>query len=157
MTDKSSFTIIYASQTGQAKSIAENIYDLACANKTKASLYCMSDYETSFELNKIHEPVVFVISTTGDGETPETATKCFSRLKSKTLSKTYLENLHYALLGLGYLILLLICLLSIKNIFFFKLKKRRYKLYTILQWAKTIPQAVSESWCCVFLWAILGR
>ncbi len=94
-------TVIYASQTGQAKSIAENICDLAAQNNFNAKLYCISEYEKSFQLNQISEPVVFICSTTGDGETPETARKCYSRLKSKTIPKDYLENLHYALLGLG--------------------------------------------------------
>jgi methionine synthase reductase len=95
------FTIIYASQTGQAKSIAENISDLASQRNFKTNLFCISEYEKRFHLNSLNEPVVFVISTTGDGETPETATRCYSKLRSKALPKNFLENLHYTLLGLG--------------------------------------------------------
>ncbi|CAB4039447.1 methionine synthase reductase-like, partial [Paramuricea clavata] len=45
--------------------------------------------------------VVFVVSTTGDGDPPDTVTKFWRRLRKKTLGSTYLKGLHYALLGLG--------------------------------------------------------
>jgi hypothetical protein len=44
---------------------------------------------------------VFVVSTTGDGDPPDSAQKFWRRLKKKTLAKTYLQHLKYALLGLG--------------------------------------------------------
>ena len=43
--------------------------------------------------------VVFITSTTGDGDPPDTAAKFVRRLKKKTLSESYLSHLHYALLG----------------------------------------------------------
>ena len=78
----SKFIIIYASQTGQAKAIAESIFDLANEKKNfKPEIHCISQHDKAFKLNEITVPVVFISSTTGDGETPETAFKCWNKLK----------------------------------------------------------------------------
>ncbi|GFY59700.1 methionine synthase reductase, partial [Trichonephila inaurata madagascariensis] len=44
---------------------------------------------------------VFIVSTTGDGEPPDSAYKFYHRIHRATLSPNYLEKLNYALLGLG--------------------------------------------------------
>ena len=97
---KRTFTLVYASQTGQSKAIAEQIYDLASKNGFESNLYSIDDFYTQFKFNEIKVPVVFVISTTGDGEVPETAVKCYHKLKSKDVPEHFL-NFNYALLGLG--------------------------------------------------------
>lgn len=89
--------IIYATQTGQAKAIAETINDEAVQNGFEPKLYNIEKYDKEFKLNELTDPVIFVCSTTGDGETPESARKCYSRLKKLDT----LKNLNYALLGLG--------------------------------------------------------
>ena len=43
--------------------------------------------------------MVMVVSTTGDGEPPDTAAKFWRRLKKKTLPSDHLAKLNYALLG----------------------------------------------------------
>ena len=101
-----SITIIYASQTGQAQAIAESLFDLAKNNQFAARLFCISKFDKEFKLNEIEEPVVFVTSTTGDGEQPETAAKCWNKLKrltSQNDNANHLSNLNFALLGLGKL------------------------------------------------------
>ena len=97
------FTIVHASQTGQAKIIAETINDQAIENGFEPKLYCISQHDKDFSLNTLNEPLVFVCSTTGDGETPEIARKCWYKLKrlNTEANKSYLANLNYALLGLG--------------------------------------------------------
>ena len=51
-----------------------------------------------FHLEK--EPVfVVVVSTTGDGDAPDTANKFWRRLKKRTLAPDHLSNCKYALLG----------------------------------------------------------
>ena len=53
---------------------------------------------TQFNLEK--EPVfVVVVSTTGDGDAPDTANKFWRRLKKRTLPADHLKNCKYALLG----------------------------------------------------------
>ena len=43
-----------------------------------------------------------VVSTTGDGEPPDTVTKFWRRLKKKTLPRDHLSQCKYALLGKIY-------------------------------------------------------
>jgi len=94
------FTILYGSQTGQAKAIAEEIHELSEQQDLNSNLFCLSLTEKKFTLEK-EGLVVFVVSTTGEGDPPDTMCKFMRRLKKKTLPGTHLENLHYALLALG--------------------------------------------------------
>ena len=42
---------------------------------------------------------MFIVSTTGDGDPPDTVTKFWRRLRKKTLDSSYLKNVRFALLG----------------------------------------------------------
>lgn len=44
-------------------------------------------------------PVVFIVSTTGDGEPPDNALKFVRNIKKKTLSSDHYKHISYALLG----------------------------------------------------------
>ena len=94
------FTILYGSQTGQAKAIAEEIHEFSEQHGLYSNLFCLSLTEKKFTLEK-ESLVVFVVSTTGEGDPPDTMCKFMRRLKKKTLPGTHLQNLHYALLALG--------------------------------------------------------
>lgn len=94
------FTILYGSQTGQAKAISEEIHELSDQHGLNSNLFCLSLTEKKFTLEK-ESLVVFVVSTTGEGDPPDTMCKFMRRLKKKTLPGTHLENLRYALLALG--------------------------------------------------------
>lgn len=52
-----------------------------------------------YNLEKEHNPVVFVVSTTGDGEPPDTALKFVRSIKKKSLPRDHFSHLHYGLLG----------------------------------------------------------
>lgn len=52
-----------------------------------------------YTLEKETAPVVFIVSTTGDGEPPDNALKFVKCIKKKTLSNDHYEHLCYALLG----------------------------------------------------------
>lgn len=95
--------IIYATQTGQAKTIAETINDEAITNGFEPVLYDINQFGRQKSLNEITEPAVFVCSTTGDGEVPESAFKCYHSLKKLEAesNREFLKNFNYALLGLG--------------------------------------------------------
>ncbi|XP_063422616.1 methionine synthase reductase-like [Mytilus trossulus] len=97
---KNRFLLLYGSQTGQAKAISEEIVEKAEKFNLTADLHCLSQTEKKFNIEREH-CVVIVTSTTGDGEPPDTAQKFVRRLKKKTLPSNHLENLNYALLGLG--------------------------------------------------------
>ncbi|KAH3826153.1 hypothetical protein DPMN_128049 [Dreissena polymorpha] len=94
------FLLLYGSQTGQAKAIAEDIAEKAEAKGLHADIHCLSQTEKKFKIER-ESCVVLVISTTGDGEPPDTALKFVRHLKKKTLKSDYLSTLNYTLLGLG--------------------------------------------------------
>ncbi|CAG0917460.1 unnamed protein product [Notodromas monacha] len=92
--------LIYASETGQAKSIAEEIQHSAQGHGFFLDVKCVSRVDREFDLTE--EKVVIVLaSTTGDGEPPETARKFYRRLKQKSLPSDHLGHLKFALLALG--------------------------------------------------------
>lgn len=99
---RGALTILYASQTGQAKCIAESLHDMAQTHGYKPSLYDIVEHDNSFTFASIiNSPLIFVCSTTGDGETPESARKAFGKLKRASKDTMDLSRLRYALLGLG--------------------------------------------------------
>lgn len=55
-----------------------------------------------YNLEKETAPVVFIVSTTGDGEPPDNALKFVKCIKKKTLSNDHYKHLCYALLGKSY-------------------------------------------------------
>eukprot|EP01134_Creolimax_fragrantissima_P007844 CFRG7844T1 len=82
----SDLLIVYASQTGNAEAIAQEIaQDL--------SMFLNLKFDPKHE-----NTIVFVVSTTGDGEPPDVALKMWKHLQKHTDS---LDQLRYTILGLG--------------------------------------------------------
>ncbi|XP_077789689.1 methionine synthase reductase isoform X1 [Podarcis muralis] len=94
------FLLLYASQKGQAKAIAEEIYHQAKDSGLEADLHCISESD-KYNLNSEKDPVVIVTSTTGTGEPPDTAVKFVKEINDKSLPSDHLSHLRYGLLGLG--------------------------------------------------------
>ncbi|XP_005722595.1 methionine synthase reductase isoform X1 [Pundamilia nyererei] len=97
---KPRFVVLYGSQKGQAQSIAEGIAEEAEEHGLVADLSCLNENE-KYNLEKESAPVVFIVSTTGDGEPPDNALKFVKHIKRKTLSTDHYKHLSYALLALG--------------------------------------------------------
>ncbi|XP_028288870.1 methionine synthase reductase isoform X2 [Parambassis ranga] len=97
---KPRFVILYGSQKGQAQSIAEGIAEEAEEHGLVADLSCLDQIE-KYNLEKETAPVVFIVSTTGDGEPPDNALQFVKRIKKKTLPPDHYKHLCYALLALG--------------------------------------------------------
>ncbi|XP_064189216.1 methionine synthase reductase isoform X1 [Anguilla rostrata] len=97
---KTRFLLLYASQRGQAKSIAEEICEQAGEHGFVADICCLSQVDR-YNLERETAPVVFVVSTTGDGEPPDTALTFVKGIKTKTLPSDHYAHLRYALLALG--------------------------------------------------------
>ncbi|CAI8056211.1 Methionine synthase reductase [Geodia barretti] len=94
------FLLLYGSQTGQAKAISEKIHEMAVERGLEPDMHCFSKSEKEFDVTE--EPVVvIVVSTTGDGEAPDTVSKFWRKLKRKTVPETHLAKVQYGLLGLG--------------------------------------------------------
>ncbi|KAF7661753.1 hypothetical protein LDENG_00253680 [Lucifuga dentata] len=94
------FVVLYGSQKGQAQSIAEGIAEEAAEHGLVAELSCLNQ-NNKYNLEKEKAPVVFVVSTTGDGEPPDNALQFVKQIKKKTLSTDHYSHLCYALLALG--------------------------------------------------------
>lgn len=90
-------TILYGSQTGNAKRIAESLFEQIRATGLSARLV-RADRYTTREL-KDEQLLYLVISTQGDGEPPDDAIGFVEFLGSKRAPK--LPSLNYAVLGLG--------------------------------------------------------
>uniref|UniRef100_A0A0N4Z5B8 Methionine synthase reductase n=1 Tax=Parastrongyloides trichosuri TaxID=131310 RepID=A0A0N4Z5B8_PARTI len=94
------FIIIYGSQTGQAEAIAKQIEDRTIHHGYNPRVYCMSQTEKEFFIEK-ETFAVIIISSTGDGDPPEKSAKFMRRIGRKALPGDWLCHLNYSLLGLG--------------------------------------------------------
>lgn len=92
-----SLTIIYGSQTGNAKGAAAAIQKQAEAQGLPVTLVSMADYKPKQLKKESH--LLVVVSTYGEGEPPESAVDLFEQLKKGKIGK--LEGLKFAVLGLG--------------------------------------------------------
>jgi sulfite reductase (NADPH) flavoprotein alpha-component len=90
-------TIIYASQTGNAKGVAEALEHEAQAQGLPVQIFDASDYKGKDLAKETH--VVIVASTNGEGEAPDNALELHEFLQSKKAPK--LPNLQYGVIGLG--------------------------------------------------------
>lgn len=90
-------TIIYASQTGNAKGLAEELKASASANGIEVSLYNAIDYKVRNLKKETH--VLIVASTNGEGEAPDDAIEFHKALKAGKAGK--LDGLQYGVIGLG--------------------------------------------------------
>ena len=90
-------TILYGSQTGNAKGVAESIKSLALGKGLQVQLASMSDFKPKQLKKETH--LIVVTSTLGEGEPPENAVDLLGQLKAGKLGK--LDGLKFAVLGLG--------------------------------------------------------
>lgn len=94
------FLLLYATQRGQAKAIAEEISEQAVLHGFSADLHCVSE-SGKYDLKTETAPLVMVVSTTGTGDPPDTALKLVKEINDKTLPTDCFAHLRYGLLGLG--------------------------------------------------------
>jgi sulfite reductase (NADPH) flavoprotein alpha-component len=90
-------TVLYGSQTGNAKHVATDLADAAKARGLNVRLVNMADYKPS--KLKDEKFLTIVVSTYGEGEPPEPAEKFYDFLASKKAPK--LDGTQIAILGLG--------------------------------------------------------
>uniref|UniRef100_A0A2K6NFZ9 Methionine synthase reductase n=1 Tax=Rhinopithecus roxellana TaxID=61622 RepID=A0A2K6NFZ9_RHIRO len=94
------FLLLYATQQGQAKAIAEEICEKAVVHGFSADLHCISE-SSKYDLKTETAPLVVVVSTTGTGDPPDTARKFVKEIQNQTLPVDFFAHLRYGLLGLG--------------------------------------------------------
>ncbi len=90
-------TIVYGSQTGNSKKIAEQLHARLQSHGAEAVVLNLKDYRPQ-QLKK-EQRLIAVISTHGNGEPPDDARAFFSFLLSERAPR--LEALEYAVLALG--------------------------------------------------------
>lgn len=90
-------TIVYGSQTGNARALAESLLAQALDSGLAATVTSMSDYREKRIADE--HCVVFLVSTHGEGEPPDDAIRLHRFLGSKRAPR--LESLSYMVLGLG--------------------------------------------------------
>jgi sulfite reductase (NADPH) flavoprotein alpha-component len=92
-----SLTILFGSQTGNAKLVATELKAKLEANNIATTLVSMADFKAKQLKSESH--VVAIVSTHGEGEAPDDAVELHAFLASKKAPK--LPDLHFAVLGLG--------------------------------------------------------
>lgn len=90
-------TIIYGSQTGNAKEIAHLLQKKAMQQAIAVRLFCANEYKPRDLVKETH--LIFIVSTHGEGEPPDDAMLMHEFLQSNNTIK--LDKLKYAVLGLG--------------------------------------------------------
>ncbi|KAF9974477.1 NADPH-dependent diflavin oxidoreductase 1 [Actinomortierella ambigua] len=90
---------LYGSQTGCAQDVAENATREARRLRFSASVSSMDDYDRSLLIREHF--VVFIASTTGQGEEPDNMKKFWKFLLRKSHPKDALDHLEYTVFGLG--------------------------------------------------------
>lgn len=90
-------TILFGSQTGNSKGLAEQLADQATAKGMTNSLVSMADYKVKNIKDESH--LIVVVSTNGEGEAPDDAIDLHEFLATKKAPK--LDNLKFAVLALG--------------------------------------------------------
>ena len=92
-----SLTILFASQTGNSKGVAQQLAEQATAKGIANTLVSMADYKVKSIKDESH--LIIVASTNGDGDPPDDAIDLHQFLATKKAPK--LDNLKFAVLGLG--------------------------------------------------------
>ncbi|KAG1654611.1 NADPH-dependent diflavin oxidoreductase 1 [Nymphon striatum] len=92
-------TILYGSQTGTAQEVGESLGRTAKRFRFNVIVSSMDDYDIMKLVNETL--VVFVCSTTGQGETPDNMNNFWKFLLRRNLPNTSLLNLNFAVVGLG--------------------------------------------------------
>ena len=87
--------LLFGSQTGQAKSIADGIYSVAIEKEISCKVACFDSLQSLCEID-----VAFVVmSTTGDGDIPDSCLKFFRKLRKEP--NGCLSKLKFGMLALG--------------------------------------------------------
>lgn len=94
-----SLLVLYASQTGNAHDVAERIGREAERQHLPSLVISMDAYDPS-KLSR-EQTAIFVVSTTGQGDPPDTMKNFWKHLLRRSLNPDWLEGFNYAVFGLG--------------------------------------------------------
>ncbi|XP_027079113.2 NADPH-dependent diflavin oxidoreductase 1-like isoform X2 [Coffea arabica] len=97
--NKKKLLILYASETGNAMDAAERLGREADRRCCPVSVLCIDDFEP--KSLPFEETVIFVVSTTGQGDVPDSMKGFWRFLLQRSLSKEWLKGVDYGVFGLG--------------------------------------------------------
>lgn len=97
---RGSFKVIYASQTGTAEDLASRLAQAGHRRRYVVHVFDVAEYDI-VDLVDETEPVVFLFSTTGNGDFPSSASAFWRFLLRADLPTDSLSDLRFAVLGLG--------------------------------------------------------
>jgi len=97
-------TILYGSETGVAEDVAYSLHDLLKARVgpsvgADVAVHSMETYDVTQLPSE--QAVVFVVSTTGDGEAPQAMRALWAFMLQRSLSSNSLQGVQTAVFGLG--------------------------------------------------------
>lgn len=99
MSTKRRLLILYGSESGCSKAVAENIYRDAKRYHFKPYITYMDGYEV--RLLPTESLVIFVCSTTGQGDAPENMKRFWRFLRQKRIPRDSLARVNFTVFGLG--------------------------------------------------------
>ncbi len=144
-------TIVYGSQTGNAKRVAESLHALLSRSGVLARLLRADAYPLAELKRETH--FVIVISTQGDGDPPDDARGFVEHLLGRRAPR--LEGLHYAVLGLGDSSYPKFC--EIGRVLDARLAELGATRFVPLGQADVDIETVAEPWCADLLRATLAQ
>ncbi|KAH9297724.1 hypothetical protein KI387_029406 [Taxus chinensis] len=99
MEEKPRLLILYASQTGNAEDAAERIGREAERRHCNSAVMSMEEFDV--RLLPYEQLVVFIVSTTGQGDPPDSMKEFWKFLLMRSLGHLWLEGTYCAVFGLG--------------------------------------------------------
>ncbi|PYI09947.1 NADPH-dependent FMN/FAD containing oxidoreductase [Aspergillus sclerotiicarbonarius CBS 121057] len=91
--------VLYGSETGNSQEVAEELGALAERLHFRTHVAELNQYKP--EVLKLHTLVIFVVSTTGQGDFPANSRSFWRSLLLKRLPPTFLDGVNFASFGLG--------------------------------------------------------
>lgn len=99
MTESRNLTVLYGSQTGTAQDLAEQIWRESKRYHFKGPVHSLDTYDVTKLISE--QIVIFVCSTTGQGNEPDNMKRFWKFLLRKSLPVDSLGGVTFAVLGLG--------------------------------------------------------
>ncbi|XP_031491306.1 NADPH-dependent diflavin oxidoreductase 1 [Nymphaea colorata] len=99
MENEQRLLILFATQTGNAQDAAERVEREARRRSCRAAVLSLDEFEAKRLSDE--KAVFFVVSTTGQGDTPDSMKEFWKYLLQRNLSTQWLEGVCYAVFGLG--------------------------------------------------------
>jgi len=95
--------LLYGSQTGNAEQIAYHLSHILKENIDNCEITVdkLNNYSENYEILNNSDYVIFVCSTTGNGDFPENASRFWRKIKSRKLEKELFSNVKYSVCALG--------------------------------------------------------